>query len=492
MNIAAWESWGILGRIGVCPAQMPEVSFCLGFGRCESFTIFRATQNTYATTGNVMQESKPLQIGIIGMGTVGTGVARILLEHADRMQRRTGRAVRLARATVRDIAKPRDLQLPPDVLGNDVDAVINDPDIDIAVQLIGGIDPARDIMKRLLAAGKDVVTANKALLCEFGDELFALARSLGRTIAFEAAVAGGIPIIATVGQSMAANQITSIEAILNGTSNYILTEMLKRGSSYADVLGDAQRLGYAEADPAMDVDGTDAAQKLVILAQLAFGTRVPLDRFPRSGIDQLELTDLTCAAELNYVVKLLATARLVNGELEMHVQPTLVRNDRLIAKTDGPFNMIALEGDAVGKTWFSGPGAGQMATASAVVADLVDLAVGRAQVTFSRLDLWNDHAPVPQCAEDQIAHRFYLRFDVEDRPHVFADIADILGRHDISLASIIQHEASEPQPSSNGAAVVPVVVMTHRTSQGKLRAAEAELNQLTSLNRPIVRMPVSD
>ncbi|MDA1016631.1 MAG: homoserine dehydrogenase [Planctomycetota bacterium] len=439
-----------------------------------------------------MSESKPLQVGIIGMGTVGTGVARILVQHVDRIRRRVGRDVQLKRATVRDLDKPRDVELPPGVLTDDIDAVIDDPDIDVAVQLIGGTDPARDIMKRLLAAGKHVVTANKALLCEFGDELFEFARKHDRTIAFEAAVAGGIPIIATVGQSMSANQITSIEAILNGTSNYILTEMLKRGSAYSDVLGDAQRLGYAEADPAMDVDGTDAAQKLVILAQLAFGTKVPLDRFPRSGIDQLELTDLTCAAELNYVVKLLATARLVHGELEMHVQPTLVKCDRLIAKTDGPFNMIALEGDAVGKTWLSGPGAGQMATASAVVADVVDLAVGRAQVTFSRLDLWNDHPPVPLCEEDKIAHRFYLRFNVEDRPHVFADIADILGRHDISLASIIQHESSEQQPTSNGASIVPVVVMTHYTAQGKLRAAEAELSQLTSLHPPIVRMPVSD
>ena len=439
-----------------------------------------------------MNASTPLQVGIIGMGTVGTGVARILTHEAERMQRRTGRPVRLRRASVRDLSKDRGLALQDGVLTDDIDSIINDPEINVVAQLMGGIHPAMEVMKRLLDAGKDVVSANKALLCEHGDELFAYARERGRTIAFEAAVAGGIPIISTVGQAMAGNQITSIEAILNGTSNYILTEMLKRGSSYEAVLGDAQRLGYAEADPTMDVDGTDAAQKLVILAQLAFGTKVPLSDFPRTGIDRLALSDLECARELNCDIKLLASARLVDGELELHVQPTLVKSDRPIAKTDGPFNMIALEGDAVGKVWLSGPGAGQMATASAVVADIIDLGIGRAQLTFSQLDLWNGRAPLPVKNEAELQHRYYLRFEVEDRPHVFADIADILGRNEISLASIIQHEAAEPQVDDTGVSCVPVVVLTHVTPQGKLQAAETELHNLDSIRSPIVRMPVSD
>lgn len=439
-----------------------------------------------------MNDSTPLQVGIIGMGTVGTGVARILTEHSDRMCKRSGRPIQLRRASVRDVSKDRGLELPTGVLTDNIDDVINEPEIQVVAQLMGGIHPALDVMKRLLDAGKDVVSANKALLCEHGDELFAYARERGRTIAFEAAVAGGIPIISTVGQAMSGNQITSIEAILNGTSNYILTEMLKRGSSYEEVLGDAQRLGYAEADPAMDVDGTDAAQKLVILAQLAFGTRVPLTEFRRSGIDRLELSDLECARELDCEVKLLATARLVDGELEMHVQPTLVKSDKPIAKTDGPFNMIALEGDAVGKVWLSGPGAGQMATASAVIADIVDLGIGRAQLTFSRLDLWQDRKPIAIKNEADVSHRYYLRFEVEDRPHVFADIADILGRHEISLASIIQHEPAESQVDADGVVCVPVVVLTHVTPQGRLQAAEAELHKLDSIRSPIVRMPVSE
>ena len=268
-----------------------------------------------------MAASKPLQVGLIGLGTVGSGVAKLLIEQADRVARRSGREVRLRRVVVRDVNKQRDVDVPSSILTDDVGQVIDDEQVDLAVQLIGGTEPARTIMLDLLAAGKDVVTANKALLCEHGDELFDRARELGRTIGFEAAVAGGVPIIAGLGSSMTANQITSIEAILNGTSNFILTKMLTERRSYQDVLGEAQELGYAEADPSMDVDGTDAAQKLVILTQLAFGTKVGLEEFPRQGIDTLELADLQYADELGYTVKLLAVTRLVDGQLEMHVQP---------------------------------------------------------------------------------------------------------------------------------------------------------------------------
>jgi len=436
---------------------------------------------------------QPLNVAIIGLGTVGTGVARILTEQPERIAQRAGRPIRITHAVVRDLNKPRDFDLPDAQLTNDVHAVIKDDQVDVIVQLIGGLEPAREIMLAALEAGKNVVTANKALLCEHGDELFSRARQSGRSIAFEAAVAGGIPIITAIGQSMTANQITRIEAILNGTSNFILTEMLGKSRSYAEVLVEAQQLGYAEADPTMDVDGTDAAQKLVILAQLAFGTRIRLDQFTRIGINTLELADLTYADELGYMVKLLAVVKLVEGQLEMHVQPTLVRKERPIAKVDGAFNMIALEGDVVGKTWYSGPGAGQMPTASAVVADLIDTVTGRASLNFPQLDLWGERDAIPVQPADEVTNRYYLRFNVEDRPHVFADIADILGRNGISLASIIQHEAPELDSiEPNADPVVPLVVMTHRTTAGQLRSAEQALDQLATLRSPCISMPVAD
>ncbi len=393
---------------------------------------------------------------------------------------------------VRDLNKTRDVEIPAGVLTDDWQRVRDDPEVEVVVQLVGGTGTAYDMMREFLKAGKNIVTANKALLCEHGPELFALARENGRTIAFEAAVAGGIPIVSTIGQAMSANQITSIEAILNGTSNFILTEMLAKGSPYEEVLKEAQARGYAEADPSMDVDGTDAAQKLALLTQLAFGTRVPLDQFPRQGIDSLQLADLCYAHELGYKIKLLATAKLLNHHLEMHVLPTLVRNDRPLAKTDGAFNMIALEGDAVGPTWYAGAGAGQMATASAVVADLIDTIAGRTAITFPKLDLWNDGPPLPVQPAEDFTSRYYLRFNVEDRPHVFADIADILGSHQINLASIIQHEAPELDEAEAPHSVVPVVVMTHRTNRGQILQAQSELNTLDSLRPPLTVLPVAD
>ncbi|HUG91393.1 MAG TPA: homoserine dehydrogenase [Planctomycetaceae bacterium] len=437
----------------------------------------------------------PLKIAIVGLGTVGTGVARVLLEHPDRIARRAGRPIRIGRVAVRDPRKARDVALPDGTISGDVRTVIDDPDIDVALELMGGLEPARRVVADLLRSGKDVVTANKALIYEHGDELFALARETGRTIAFEAAVAGGVPIIQAVGQALAANQITSIEGVLNGTSNFILTEMAGHGRPYAEALALAQEKGYAEADPSMDVDGTDAAHKLVILAQLAFGTKVRLEEFPRQGIDTLELADLNVAAELGYRVKLLAVARLEHGRLEMHVQPTLVRMGRPLAEVDGVYNRIGLRGDVVGKVWFTGMGAGQMATASAVVSDLIDVASGRAALTFPRLDLWHEQPPYPVLPADRIERRYYLRFNVEDRPHVFADIADILGRHGISLASIIQHEAPEPDDEDadpSEVPTVPVVVMTHRTAEGRIRTADRELDRLSAIHPPRVCMPVAD
>ncbi|MBM80165.1 MAG: homoserine dehydrogenase [Planctomycetaceae bacterium] len=433
--------------------------------------------------------TSPLNVAIIGMGTVGGGVAQILTEHSERCARRSGRSIHIAKAVVRDLSKPRGIDLPDGVLTDDVQSVIDDPNIDVAIQLMGGTDPARQVMLSLLEAGKDVVTANKALLCDHGPELFEKARELGRCIAFEAAVAGGIPIIEAVSQSMSGNQITSIQAILNGTCNYILTEMLKRSASYGDILSEAQELGYAEADPAMDVEGTDAAQKLVILCQLAFGKRVSLSDFPTQGIDSLELADLKYAAELGYRIKLLAVAQLVGDSLELHVEPKLVHSDEPIAKTDGPLNIVALNGDAVGPTWYAGAGAGKMPTASAVVADLMDVVIGRAQLTFPLMSVWGDTGPQVRPPEE-ITRRYYLRFNVDDRPHVLADITDILGRNEISIASVIQHEA--PEATGGETRSVPLVIMTHTTTEGRIRMADSELSQLDSIKAPRIRLPVLD
>jgi homoserine dehydrogenase len=400
----------------------------------------------------------------------------------------------LTKVAVRSRDKSRDVELPVEVICDDPLAVARDAEVDVVVELMGGIETARQVVLTALDAGKDVVTANKALLCEYGPELFGRARERGGCIAFEASVAGGIPIIAVLGQSMAANQITAIEAIINGTSNYILTEMFQQGESYEDAVRNAQQLGYAEADPAMDVNGTDAAQKLSILTQLAFGTRVLPDEYLVQGIDTIELADLRYAHELGYAVKLLATTRLINERLEMHVQPTLIRHGRPLAEVGGAFNMIALTGDAVGQTWYSGPGAGQMPTASSVVADLIDVAVGRAQATFRRLDLFSEQPPRLLQPVEAIYRRYYLRFNVEDRPHVMADITDVLGRNRISLASVIQHEAPEVEEAeaSTAAPVVPLVIMSHRTTEGQLRAALEELSGLSSLRSPSICMPVSD
>ncbi len=437
---------------------------------------------------------RPFHIALFGLGTVGTGVAKLVLEQADRLTQRAGRPIVLRHAVVRNLDRHRDVSLPPEVVHGDAQRAIDDPEVDVVVEVIGGTDTARTLLLAALESGKEVVTANKALLCVHGEELFRVARLRGKSICFEAAVAGGVPVVAGIGQSLTANQITSIEAVLNGTSNYILSQMTATGRPFEEVVVEAQQLGYAEADPAMDIDGTDAAQKLALLVRLAFGTVVQPEHFVRQGIDTLEAADLSYAAELGYSVKLLAVARLADGHLELHVQPTLLREDRPLAQVDGPRNMIAAEGDAVGTVWWSGAGAGQMATASAVVADLVDLAIGRAQFTFPRLELGNEESGIPLLAAEDIRRRYYLRFNVEDRPRVVADIADILGRNQISLASIIQHEAPEVGENGRreGHPIVPLVVMTHRALEGQLRAAEIELDRLTALRRPWVRMPVAD
>ncbi len=428
------------------------------------------------------------KIGIVGLGTVGTGVARLLVEFGDRIARHAGRRLELAQVVVHDLKKPRSLQLGPGVVSDDIRRITQDPEISTVAVLLGGLEPARTITLELLASGKDIVTANKALLAAHGPELFDRARELGRSIAFEASVAGGIPIIANISQCLSANQIQSIHAILNGTSNYILTQMEAHGVAYADAVREAQRLGYAEADPTMDVDGSDAAQKLAILAHLAFGARVPWHEIPRQGIDTLELADLRYAKELGYRIKLLAVAQLTGTGLELHVSPTLVKLGTPLAEVRGAYNAISVVGDAVGRVFFSGLGAGQMPTASAVVADLIDMAVGRSAITFRTLELWSDRSHGVAAADyGNVSGRYYLRFNVADQPSVLAEIAGVLGKQDISIASVIQHEAEE-----GSAGVVPLVIMTHISTEGAISRAIEAIDKLGFMRGPSVRMRVRE
>jgi homoserine dehydrogenase len=433
-----------------------------------------------------MQKTK---VAIVGLGTVGSGVARLLLDHGDRTARHAGRVLWLEKAVVRDPNKARDCDLPKGVLTTNLSDVTDNPQIKVVAHLVGGLEPARTIMLKLLESGKDVVTANKALLAEHGGELFDRARELGRSIAFEASVAGGVPIIANISQCLSANQITSLRAILNGTSNFILSQMEERGDAYATAVKEAQRRGYAEEDPTMDVDGSDAAQKLAILAHLAFGARVHWKEIPRTGIDKLDPADIRYALEMGYRIKLIAVAKLLGGGLELHVSPTLVRVGTPLAEVRGANNAISVVGDAVGSLFFHGLGAGQMPTASAVVADMIDTCVGRTAITFKTLELWSAReATVAMCDYADVPGRFYLRFTVDDHPGVLAKIAGTLGEHQISIASVLQHESPEDgQPHT-----VPLIIMTHTAKEGSVQRAMAAISKFNDVKPGSVRMRVLD
>jgi homoserine dehydrogenase len=440
----------------------------------------------FAIGTSVMQVTK---VALVGMGTVGTGVARLLIDHGDRTARHAGRTLWVEAVVVKDSEKPRDYDLPQGVLTDDLDRVLKNKEIKLAAVLVGGLEPARTITLQLLESGKDIVTANKLLLAEHGPELFDRARELGRSIAFDACVAGGIPIITNIAQCFSANQIQSLRGILNGTTNFIVSQMEEQGTTYAAALAEAQRLGYAEPDPTMDVSGGDAAQKLAILAHLAFGARVHWSDIPTVGIDALDPADLRYARELGYRIKLIAVAQLHEAGLELHVTPTLVKIGTPLAEVRQAYNAISVIGDAVGPVFFHGLGAGQMPTASAVVADMIDVAVGRMGITFRTLNLWSQgEARVAALDHKQLPGRYYLRFTVEDRPGVLAEIAGVLGRHQISIASLIQHE---PLGDSAGR-VVPLVIMSHQATEGAAQAAVAEIDRLKCVRPGSVRMRVLD
>ncbi|MGV2335571.1 MAG UNVERIFIED_CONTAM: homoserine dehydrogenase [Planctomycetaceae bacterium] len=436
-----------------------------------------------------MAVTAPLHVALVGCGTVGSGVVRILQSSRELLARQTGRTLELSRIVVRDTARARSVDLSGIPVTDRIEDVLEDSRLGVVIHVVGGLEPARTDILRLLRAGRDVITANKALLYEHGDELFAAASEAGRTISFEAAVAGGIPIISTVSTALTGNRILSIEAILNGTSNFILSRMLDQRQTYEDVLQEAQRRGYAEADPAMDVDGIDAAQKLAILVRLAFGTPIRLEDLVLQGIRRIELLDLLMAAELGYRIELLAAARMAAGRLEVSVQPTLVRRDRSVGMTSGADNFVAIEGDAVGVLRLAGAGAGQLPTASAVVADLVDVATGRAAITFQALLRMPRSAATHTATTRRTDSQTLPAFRCGRPSRVLADIAHILGRHGISISSVRQDETEDVADESG---VARLVIITHRASEGRLRAADDEIGTLDSLRGERIRMPIAE
>lgn len=428
-------------------------------------------------------------VGIVGLGTVGQGVAKLLLEHGDRTARHAGRTLWLKHAIVRDLNKPRDIDLPDGILSDDLTKLIDDDSVSVVCELIGGIEPAKSITLRLLESGKDVVTANKALLAAHGPELFDRARELGRSIAFEASVAGGIPIIANISQCLSANQVSSMQAILNGTSNFIISKMDLEGADYSEALKTAQELGLAEADPTMDVDGTDAVQKLSILAHLAFGARVGWDDIPKRGIDTLAACDMKFAKHLGYRIKLIAYAKLIDQQkIHLTVGPMLVKVGQPLAEVQANYNAVSVVGDAVGPVFFHGQGAGQMPTASAVVADLIETAVGRTAITFNTLKLWADGSQrVDFALPGDLEGRFFMRFDVVDQPGVMGQITGRLGQHGISIASVYQHESDSSQQQT-----VPIVIMTCLTKESSAAAAMKQISEMPTVGDSPERLRILD
>jgi len=418
---------------------------------------------------------KSINVGLIGLGTVGAGVVKLLRNNAETIERRLGVPVNLVRAADLDESRAKALKLGKKIYTNSATDVINDPAVDVVVELIGGYEPAKRFILDALGKKKPVVTANKALLAVHGEELYRAAHAAKTTLGFEASVAGGIPIIGALKQGIAANDITSIYGIINGTANYILTKMTGEGSAFGDVLAEAQKLGYAEADPTFDVEGIDAAHKLAVLASLAFGTPVNFADIYTEGISNIKPEDITYAGELGYRIKLLGITRPVNGEIEARVHPAMLPIDHLLAEVDGVFNAVYLEGDALGPAMFYGRGAGEMPTASAVVADIMD--IGRDMLSCRR-----QRTPVASYTRagrrklrirpiEKVRSCFYLRFSAMDKPGVLSKIAGILGRHDISIASVMQKERKEGGP-------VPIVMMTHEAVEMNMRRALAKVDQL--------------
>lgn len=428
-------------------------------------------------------------MALLGLGTVGNSVAKILFENQDRVVERCGRPIDVKAIVVKDLEKKRDSWIPQRLVGNQLEKVLADKSVDLVVELVGGCDWALNAVEASLAAGKDVVTANKALLAEHGCRVFQKARDHGRCLAFEGSVGGGIPIIGALLAGLGANQIVAIQGILNGTSNYILSRMCEEGLDYRAALQAAQALGYAEADPTLDVNGTDAAHKLMVLAQIGFRSFASLEEIPRCGIDQVDPLDIRFAQELGYTIKLLAESWKTGTGLAMHVAPVLLRKSTPLAQVRGAYNAIRVVGDAVGDTLFYGLGAGGNPTASAVVGDILNLAVSRDFAAFQTSRLWLRGAEViPLIRHGEIHSRFYLRLQVCDRPGVMSEVAGALARHGISIASVIQHEIPDEQAGGS----VQMVIMTHSAATAEFDKACTELAQLDCILNSPVRYPIGE
>ncbi len=426
-------------------------------------------------------------VGIIGFGTVGAGTARILLENSGLIKKRTGVDFILKRIADLDIKKDRGIKVPEGALTTDANAVINDPEIDIVVELIGGIRPAKDFMLQAIRNKKHVVTANKALLATEGNEIFGEAEKNGVEVGFEGSVAGGIPIIKVLREGLVANNIVAVYGIINGTSNYILTKMTDEKVEFSDALKEAQRLGYAEADPTFDIEGIDTAHKLTILASLAYGIPLSYNEVYKEGITKITAQDIEFASELGYKIKLLAITKFTppsppyqggekrGGEIEMRVHPTMIPNEYLISKVDGVFNAVYVEGDAVGATMYYGRGAGDMPTGSAVVADIVDIGkkvISRQSLVGSRQSaVGSQQSELKIRKMEDVESMYYFRFSALDKPGVLSKISGILGKYNISIASVIQK-------GRRIGGSVPLVVLTHMAKERDVLNAIGEIDNL--------------
>lgn len=423
-----------------------------------------------------------INVGIIGFGTVGTGTAKILLENKDVISQRIGFDINLKKIADLDIKKSRGIKLPEGILTANADEILNDPEINIVIELIGGIHPAKELILKAIRNKKHVVTANKALIATEGNEILAEAEKHGVEVGFEASVAGGIPIIKILKEGLIANRILAVYGIINGTSNYILTKMTDEGIEFSDALKEAQRLGYAEADPTYDIEGIDSAHKLAILASLAYNIPLLFNDVYKEGITRITSQDIGFAGELGYKIKLLAIAKASDGKVELRVHPTMVPKDYLISKVDGVFNAIYVQGDAVGDTLYYGRGAGDMPTGSAVVSDVVD--IGKKlmiQDTGYRIDDKNKksrascivhHAPLPIKKIEDIEAMYYFRFTAFDRPGVLSSISGVLGSYNISITSVIQKGRSLGE-------AVPLIVLTHTAKEKDVIKAVAEIDRLS-------------
>ncbi|MBK6981213.1 MAG: homoserine dehydrogenase [Betaproteobacteria bacterium] len=433
---------------------------------------------------------KPMRVGLLGLGTVGGGTVEVLRRNREEIARRAGREIVVVMASARDLAKARPVGVEGISLVADPAAIVSHPDIEIVVELIGGETRARELVMAAIASGKHVVTANKALLAKHGNELFAAAHAQGVMVAFEAAVAGGVPIIKAIREGLTANRIEWLAGIINGTCNYILSEMRDKGLPFDVVLAEAQRLGYAEADPSFDIDGIDAAHKLTILSAIAFGIPMQFDRACIEGIGKLTAADIKYAEGLGYRIKLLGISRRTPGGIELRVHPTLVPARRLIANVEGVMNAILVKGDAVGPTLYYGRGAGAEATASAVVADLVDvtrMATADPEHRVPHLAFQPDRlSAIPILPMEEVETACYLRLRALDRPGVLADVTRICADRGISIDAIFQKEAGE------GEEQVDVVILTHRTREKDVNAAIRAIESLATIASPVIRIRLEE